>query len=97
MKLSERGDKKINDCLRMRERNRESLTVQTHVVEGEDGRPAGGSCAVQGHMQDAMRGLNIVLLDGEEVTTKPQCDSDVSGKRLHVFFKSLWIFISCAH
>lgn len=32
-------------------------------MEGEDGRPAGGSCAMQGHVQDTMWGLNTVLLD----------------------------------
>lgn len=49
------------------QRERELLTVQTHVMEGEDRRPAGGSCAVEGHMQDAMWGLNTVLLEREEV------------------------------
>lgn len=33
-------------------------------MEGEDGRPAGGSCAVESHVQDAMWGLDTVLLRG---------------------------------
>lgn len=31
-------------------------------MEGEDGRPAGGPCAMEGHMQDPVRRLNAVLL-----------------------------------
>lgn len=54
-------------------RRRESLTVQTHVVEGEDGGPAGGPCAVQGHVQDAVWGLNAVLLNA----TQAEGDADV--------------------
>lgn len=42
---------------------RELLTVQTHIVEGEDGGPTGGPRAVEGHVQDAMRSLNTVLLE----------------------------------
>lgn len=44
---------------------RELLTVQTHVMEGEDSRPAGGPCAVEGHVQDAMWGVDAVLLERE--------------------------------
>lgn len=33
-------------------------------MEGEDGRPAGGSCAVESHVQDTMWGLDTVLLRG---------------------------------
>lgn len=51
----------------------ESLTVQTHVVEGEDGRPAGGSCAVQGHVENTVRGLDTVLLE--------------TARRKHAFLK----------
>lgn len=47
-----------------REKERETLTVQAHIMEGEDGGPAGGSCAVEGHVQDTMRGLDTVLLRG---------------------------------
>lgn len=54
-------------------RRRESLTVQTHVVEGEDGGPTGGPCAVQGHVQDAVWGLNAVLLNA----TQAEGDADV--------------------
>lgn len=35
-------------------------------MEGEDGGPAGGSCAVQGHVQNAMRGLDAVLLNATQ-------------------------------
>lgn len=34
-------------------------------MEGEDGRPAGGPCAVEGHVQDAMWGVDAVLLERE--------------------------------
>lgn len=35
-------------------------------MEGEDSGPAGGSRAVEGHVQNAVRGLNAVLLQGGE-------------------------------
>lgn len=37
-------------------------TVQAHIVEGEDGGPAGGPGAVEGHMQDTVRGLDTMFL-----------------------------------
>lgn len=37
-------------------------TVQAHIVEGEDGRPAGGPGAMEGHMQDTVRGLDTMFL-----------------------------------
>lgn len=42
---------------------RELLTVQTHIMEGEDSGPTGGSRAMEGHVQDAMWSLNTVLLE----------------------------------
>lgn len=48
-----KGDKK---------KTKKTPTVQAHIVEGEDGRPAGGPCAMEGHMQDPVRRLNTVLL-----------------------------------
>lgn len=42
--------------------NKKTPTVQAHIVEGEDGRPAGGPCAMEGHVQDPVRRLNTVLL-----------------------------------
>lgn len=59
----------------------EQLTVQAHIVEGEDSGPAGGSRAVEGHVQNAVRGLNAVLLQGGEKTS----DLDVSAVRFHSF------------
>lgn len=43
------------------------LTVKAHIMDGEDCRPAGGSCAMEGHMQNTMRGINTVLLQREEL------------------------------
>lgn len=70
------------------ERERKLLTVQTHIMEGEDGRPSGGSCAVEGHVQNTMRGLNAVLLERareKDPTTNSKSDTDLSGVRLHFF------------
>lgn len=41
------------------------LTVQTHVVEGEDSGSTGGPRALEGHVQNAMWGLHTVLLERE--------------------------------
>ncbi len=66
---------------------RELLTVQAHVMEGEDGRPAGGSCAVEGHVQDTMWGLDTVLLERGEGPTNPECDTEASGVSLQIFLR----------
>lgn len=47
---------------RVKKNQYKTPTVQAHIVEGEDGRPAGGPCAMEGHVEDAVRGLNTVLL-----------------------------------
>lgn len=58
---SENHDKELRKKKRLNDG--EILTVQADIMEGEDGRPAGGSCAMQGHVQDSMWGLNTMLLD----------------------------------
>lgn len=57
---------------------RELLTVQTHIVEGEDSGPTGGSRAMEGHVQDAMWSLNTVLL---EKATRTNTDLTMSTWR----------------
>lgn len=49
-----------------------TLTLLTHVVDRQDGGPAGGACALQGHMDDAVGGLDAVLLEGETLITHPR-------------------------
>ena len=41
------------------------LTVEAHVVAGQDGRSASVGGAVEGHAQHAVGGLHIVLLHGK--------------------------------
>lgn len=41
------------------------LTVQTHVMEGEDSRSTAGSRAMEGHVQNTVWSLNTVLLKRE--------------------------------
>lgn len=40
-----------------------TLTVLTHVVNRQDGGPARGAGAMEGHVDDPMRGLDVVLLE----------------------------------
>lgn len=47
-------------------------------MEGEDSRPAGGPCAVEGHVQNAVRGLNAVLLQGEKKSRFGRVCSEIS-------------------
>lgn len=42
-----------------------TLTVLTHVMDRQDCGPASGAGAVEGHVDDALRGLDAVLLEGE--------------------------------
>lgn len=46
-----------------------TLTVLTHVVDRQDGGPARGTGAVEGHVDDAVRGLDAVLLEVGVVVT----------------------------
>lgn len=48
-----------------------TLTLLTHVVDRQDGGPAGGARPVEGHVDDAERGLDAVLLQGETIVTHP--------------------------
>lgn len=41
-----------------------TLTLLTHVVDRQDGGPAGGAGAMEGHVDDPVRGLDAVLLEG---------------------------------
>lgn len=49
-----------------------TLTLLTHVVDRQDGGPAGGAGAMEGHVDDAVRGLDAVLLEGETLITHPR-------------------------
>lgn len=49
---------------------RATLTVLTHVVDRQDGGPAGGTGAVEGHVDHAVRGLDAVLLEGETLVSR---------------------------
>lgn len=48
-----------------------ALTVLTHVVDRQDRGPASGAGAVEGGVDDAVRGLDAVLLEGETLTSHP--------------------------
>lgn len=41
-------------------------TVQSHIVESEDGRSTAGPRAMQGHVQNTMWSLHTVLLQDME-------------------------------
>lgn len=64
-------------------RRRRRPTVQAHIVEGEDGRPAGGPCAMEGHMQDPVRRLNAVLLQRDAFGVKGKLSFQYSDLRGH--------------
>lgn len=50
-----------------------TLTLLTHVVDRQDGGPAGGAGAKEGHMDDPVRGLDAVLLEvGGTLITHPR-------------------------
>lgn len=49
----------------------QTLTLLTHVVDRQDGGPAGGAGAVEGDVDHAMRGLDVVLLEGATLITHP--------------------------
>lgn len=49
-----------------------ALTVLTHVVDRQDRRPASGAGAVEGGVDDAVRGLDAVLLEGETLISHPR-------------------------
>lgn len=44
----------------------QTLTLLTHVMDRQDGGPAGGAGAVEGDVDHAVRGLDAVLLEGEK-------------------------------
>lgn len=50
----------------------EALTVLTHVVDRQDRGPAGGAGAVEGGVHDAVRGLDVVLLEGKTLISHPR-------------------------
>lgn len=49
-----------------------TLTVLTHVMDRQDCGPASGAGAVEGHVDDALRGLDAVLLEGETLISHPR-------------------------
>lgn len=59
-------------------------TVQAHVVEGEDGRPAGGSRAMEGHVQDTVRGLDAVLLQRDH-TRQDSVQGSHENREVYLF------------
>lgn len=46
-------------------------TLLAHVVDRQDGGPARGARAMEGHVDDAVRSLDAVLLEGETLITHP--------------------------
>lgn len=49
-----------------------ALTVLAHVVDRQDRWPASGAGAVEGGVDDAVGGLDAVLLEGETLISRPR-------------------------
>lgn len=49
-----------------------ALTVLTHVVDRQDRGPASGAGAMEGGVDDAVGGLDVVLLEGKTLTSHPR-------------------------
>lgn len=57
------------------------LTVQSHVVVGEDGRFVPFGCAADDHMQHPVRGLDVMFLRDKNTSTRSHTCGGSSQRR----------------